>query len=399
MSLKELDERVRRSSRGSGPNGRGADGDLGGARAARRGRFRGARRLAREASQELPRLAASRGPARDEGKWDGPRGASRRSRRCIRNTSGRRTPTCCWPPVYRSSPTPPPSARRSRSWPRATAAPARPTSGCWSSTRPPRTGTAVASDARRLLAVNPLIPAPYRQLARASEQLGEPDEALTAYRAVALLDDSDPAEVHYRLARLLQQARASATRPAARSSSRSRRPRGSWTPTGSCSSWSNPRLARRTRPSDPDPEALTHETATMRSLLVIPLLVAIVSGAGRGPVRAGGGRRRRHGRCPRTAPACRTGRSTSDSSTTSSRSSASNTTRAAAAMRRWRRGGGGGGGGFRGGWGGGWATDWPDSDLNFSFRLQQLTSLKVNPDPITPAADRPASSSTIRSST
>lgn len=29
-----------------------------------------------------------------------------------------------------------------------------------------------------------------------------------------------------------------------------------------------------------------------------------------------------------------------------------------------------------------WATDWPDSDLNFSFRLQQLTALKVNPDPL-----------------
>ncbi len=29
------------------------------------------------------------------------------------------------------------------------------------------------------------------------------------------------------------------------------------------------------------------------------------------------------------------------------------------------------------------ATDFPDSDLNFSFRLQQLTSLKVNPEPIT----------------
>ena len=27
----------------------------------------------------------------------------------------------------------------------------------------------------------------------------------------------------------------------------------------------------------------------------------------------------------------------------------------------------------------GWQTDWPASDLNFSFRLQQLTSLKVNP--------------------
>jgi hypothetical protein len=30
--------------------------------------------------------------------------------------------------------------------------------------------------------------------------------------------------------------------------------------------------------------------------------------------------------------------------------------------------------------GGSWLTDTPDSDLNLSFRLQQLTSLKVNPD-------------------
>lgn len=35
------------------------------------------------------------------------------------------------------------------------------------------------------------------------------------------------------------------------------------------------------------------------------------------------------------------------------------------------------------GWGGGWRTDWPDADLNFSFRLQQLTSMRVNPEPIT----------------
>ena len=36
-----------------------------------------------------------------------------------------------------------------------------------------------------------------------------------------------------------------------------------------------------------------------------------------------------------------------------------------------------------GGWGrgGGWATDYPDSDLNFPWRLQQLTSLKVDPQP------------------
>jgi hypothetical protein len=44
-------------------------------------------------------------------------------------------------------------------------------------------------------------------------------------------------------------------------------------------------------------------------------------------------------------------------------------------------GGRGGRRGGRGGWGG-WLTDFPDSDLNFSFRLQQLTSLKVNPVPI-----------------
>jgi hypothetical protein len=50
------------------------------------------------------------------------------------------------------------------------------------------------------------------------------------------------------------------------------------------------------------------------------------------------------------------------------------------------RGGGGfnfgGGGRRRGGFGGGWLTDYPDSDYNFSYRLQQLTSLKVNPDPV-----------------
>ena len=34
-----------------------------------------------------------------------------------------------------------------------------------------------------------------------------------------------------------------------------------------------------------------------------------------------------------------------------------------------------------GGRGGGWLTDYPDSDLNFPFRLQQLTSMKVSPQP------------------
>lgn len=43
--------------------------------------------------------------------------------------------------------------------------------------------------------------------------------------------------------------------------------------------------------------------------------------------------------------------------------------------------GSGSGGGFNG-WrrGSGWATDMPDSDLNLSYRLQQMTSLKVDPN-------------------
>jgi hypothetical protein len=47
------------------------------------------------------------------------------------------------------------------------------------------------------------------------------------------------------------------------------------------------------------------------------------------------------------------------------------------------RGGFGGsyGGGGRGGFGRmGWVVDYPDADLNFSHRLQQLTSMKVDPD-------------------
>jgi hypothetical protein len=41
---------------------------------------------------------------------------------------------------------------------------------------------------------------------------------------------------------------------------------------------------------------------------------------------------------------------------------------------------GGGRGNFRRGQK--WMTDYPDADLNFSYRLQQLTSLQVNPNPV-----------------
>ena len=51
---------------------------------------------------------------------------------------------------------------------------------------------------------------------------------------------------------------------------------------------------------------------------------------------------------------------------------------------RGRRGYGGRGSRGYGGWGGRggdrWATDYPDSDLNFSYRLQQLTSMEVDPN-------------------
>jgi tetratricopeptide (TPR) repeat protein len=65
---------------------------------------------------------------------------------------------------------------------------------------------AVERNARRLLAVNPLIPAPHRALARAAERLNRPGDAVAAYRTLVLLDETDPADVHYRLAGLLRQA-------------------------------------------------------------------------------------------------------------------------------------------------------------------------------------------------
>ncbi|MES2697168.1 MAG: DUF4159 domain-containing protein [Verrucomicrobiota bacterium] len=42
--------------------------------------------------------------------------------------------------------------------------------------------------------------------------------------------------------------------------------------------------------------------------------------------------------------------------------------------------GGGYGGGYRRRGGGSWDTDLPDSDLNLSYRMQQMTSMKVDPD-------------------
>jgi len=61
-----------------------------------------------------------------------------------------------------------------------------------------------AKNAKRQLAVNPLIPGPYRVLARASEELGDRQESIAAYRALLRLGEPDEANIHYRLAGLLK---------------------------------------------------------------------------------------------------------------------------------------------------------------------------------------------------
>lgn len=63
----------------------------------------------------------------------------------------------------------------------------------------------VIENARRYLAVNPLVAPPYRYLARASEAEGRAEGAIEAYRALLQLDPVNPAELHFRLAKLLYQ--------------------------------------------------------------------------------------------------------------------------------------------------------------------------------------------------
>ena len=65
---------------------------------------------------------------------------------------------------------------------------------------------AVAKNAERFLAVNPLVAQPYRYLAEAAEALGQPEAAIRACRTLLLLDPPDPAGAHFQLARLLHQA-------------------------------------------------------------------------------------------------------------------------------------------------------------------------------------------------
>jgi len=66
---------------------------------------------------------------------------------------------------------------------------------------------AIATNAERYIAVNPLAAAPYRHLAQASEALGRRDTAISACKTMLLLDPPDPAGAHFQLARLLHENR------------------------------------------------------------------------------------------------------------------------------------------------------------------------------------------------
>ena len=59
---------------------------------------------------------------------------------------------------------------------------------------------AVLLNAQRFLAVNPLVPPPYRYLAQAGEGTGQTQPVIQAYRALLQLDPPDPAEVNFHLA-------------------------------------------------------------------------------------------------------------------------------------------------------------------------------------------------------
>jgi tetratricopeptide (TPR) repeat protein len=64
---------------------------------------------------------------------------------------------------------------------------------------------AVLVNAERYAAVNPLSPVPHRFEAEAREASSQPREAIASYRTLLKLEPPNPADTHFRLARLLRQ--------------------------------------------------------------------------------------------------------------------------------------------------------------------------------------------------
>ena len=174
MSLDELDGAVRQVRPTEG-GGRGPRGNLGGARPAGRRRsrqaiatwlkkhpksFRGRRRLAARLVAERKWPEAKAVLLEREGTLPGICRAGERLRAAGRASTNKRSDPAAEHEVWRN-------------WRRATATPRRPTCGCMELDEAAGDWPAVARNAHRLLAVNPLIPAPHRQLARAAEHLGD----------------------------------------------------------------------------------------------------------------------------------------------------------------------------------------------------------------------------------
>jgi uncharacterized protein HemY len=61
----------------------------------------------------------------------------------------------------------------------------------------------VVANAERFLAVNPLVPPPWRALARAAGGLGDDSTAVVAWRTLLQLDVPERAEANHELARLM----------------------------------------------------------------------------------------------------------------------------------------------------------------------------------------------------
>ncbi len=62
----------------------------------------------------------------------------------------------------------------------------------------------VGENGQKYLAVYPMLPQLHWQLGRASEELGQDERAIESYKRLLLLDPADPADINYRLARLLE---------------------------------------------------------------------------------------------------------------------------------------------------------------------------------------------------
>jgi predicted Zn-dependent protease len=61
----------------------------------------------------------------------------------------------------------------------------------------------VQTNAERMLAVDPLVRAPHEFMSQAAEAQNDSQTAITAYQALLVLDPLDPAEIHFRLAKHL----------------------------------------------------------------------------------------------------------------------------------------------------------------------------------------------------